>query len=305
MFGVLARNAFILAELKKQKQGCLLRDGHGASVDADLVAALDGLRLSKRCYRKLRDLNPKGQGFCALALESADLSTITDVSGYVEKGLEKGTLLRRGRELMGRGARRRSRRPAARRRAGAAPSPRRQSRPGVRRAAAGAGFAVVVAPSAVPAARRRPRSDSAARRPRPGAGPGLDAASHEPAPAPLWSREDPPGSPPPPHADVPPLFAAAGAWSPEPEAQRPATSAWDWLAPAAPAPAPAPAFDGAYDDDDDFVVPEGLVDVERRSNCSLDAIVAVLHRCATFAAPSAIHGPWSASRVTSAGTTRV
>ena len=30
------------------------------------------------------------------------------------------------------------------------------------------------------------------------------------------------------------------------------------------------------------MVPEGLVDVERRSNCSLDAIVAVLHRCATF-----------------------
>ena len=29
-------------------------------------------------------------------------------------------------------------------------------------------------------------------------------------------------------------------------------------------------------------MPEGLVDVERRSNCSLDAIVAVLHRCAPF-----------------------
>ena len=36
------------------------------------------------------------------------------------------------------------------------------------------------------------------------------------------------------------------------------------------------------DSDDDFVVPEGLVDVERRSNCSLDAIVAVLSQCPTF-----------------------
>ncbi|KAK7249298.1 hypothetical protein SO694_00047157 [Aureococcus anophagefferens] len=62
--------------------------------------------------------------------------------------------------------------------------------------------------------------------------------------------------------------------APRPRARR------DWRADAAAR--GAPAFDGAYDDDDDFVVPEGLVDVERRSNCSLDAIVAVLHRCATF-----------------------
>ncbi|KAH8070899.1 hypothetical protein JL721_4816 [Aureococcus anophagefferens] len=209
MFGALARNAFILAELQKQKRGCLLRDGHGASVDADLVAALDGLRLSKRCYRKLRDLNPKGQGFCALALESADLSTITDVSGYVEKGLEKGTLLRRGRELMDAAPRGAAVAAGRWRRAGAR---RRAASLGLGRAAqrAGAGFAVVVAPSAVPAARRRPRSDSAAvARRGAGAGPAWAAASHEPAPAPLWSREDPPGSPPPPHADVPPLFAAA------------------------------------------------------------------------------------------------
>ncbi|KAK7249300.1 hypothetical protein SO694_00047158 [Aureococcus anophagefferens] len=178
MFGVLARNAFILAELKKQKQGCLLRDGHGASVDADLVAALDGSASPSAATESLRDLNPKGQGFCALALESADLSTITDVSGYVEKGLEKGTLLRRGRELM-------------------------DARPrGAAVAAWRAARALAPAPVAAP-----PVSAWAARAPS-----RLDrAASHEPAPAPLWSREDPPGSPPPPHADVPPLFAAAGA----------------------------------------------------------------------------------------------
>ena len=34
--------------------------------------------------------------------------------------------------------------------------------------------------------------------------------------------------------------------------------------------------------DSDFVVPEGLVDVQRRSNCALDAIVAVLFCCPTF-----------------------
>ena len=34
--------------------------------------------------------------------------------------------------------------------------------------------------------------------------------------------------------------------------------------------------------DSDFVVPEGLVDVERRSNCSLDAIIAVLSQSPTF-----------------------
>ena len=47
--------------------------------------------------------------------------------------------------------------------------------------------------------------------------------------------------------------------------------------PAAASLGPAPV-----DSDDDFVVPEGLVDVERRSNCLLDAIVAVLSQCPTF-----------------------
>ncbi|KAH8090012.1 hypothetical protein JL720_6308 [Aureococcus anophagefferens] len=279
MFGVLARNAFILAELKKQKQGCLLRDGHGASVDADLVAALDGLRLSKRCYRKLRDLNPKGQGFCALALESADLSTITDVSGYVEKGLEKGTLLRRGRELMD------ARRAAPRRRR-RAPAPAPVAAPPV--SAWGAPRSSRRRLRRGRRSLRRPRSAATASirfaavaRSGAGAGPGLDrGVARARAGAALVTRG-------------PARVAAAAArrraaalrsgGCVEPRARSPAPgdSAWDWRA-AAPAPAPAPAFDGAYDDDDDFVVPEGLVDVERRSNCSLDAIVAVLHRCATF-----------------------
>ena len=36
--------------------------------------------------------------------------------------------------------------------------------------------------------------------------------------------------------------------------------------------------------DDGFVVPQGLVDVERRSNCAIDSVVAVLFRCPTFVA---------------------
>ncbi|KAK7234164.1 ubiquitin-protein transferase [Aureococcus anophagefferens] len=102
MFGVLLRNAFVLAELKKKERGCLLRDDLGnGRVDEDLVAALDGFRLSKDCYRSLRDRSRKKQALCALALESMDLSKITDLSGYIEKGLNKGTLLRKGQELMG------------------------------------------------------------------------------------------------------------------------------------------------------------------------------------------------------------
>ncbi|KAH8074611.1 ubiquitin-protein transferase [Aureococcus anophagefferens] len=102
MFGVLLRNAFVLAELKKKERGCLLRDDLGnGRVDEDLVAALDGFRLSKDCYRSLRDRSRKKQALCALALESMDLSKITDLSGFIEKGLNKGTLLRKGQELMG------------------------------------------------------------------------------------------------------------------------------------------------------------------------------------------------------------
>ncbi|KAH8070898.1 hypothetical protein JL721_4815 [Aureococcus anophagefferens] len=97
MFGVLLRNAFVLAELKKKEGGRLLRDDLGnGRVNVDLVAAVDGIRLSKDCYHLLRDLNRKKQALCALALASADFSELADLSGYIEKGLEKGTLLRKG-----------------------------------------------------------------------------------------------------------------------------------------------------------------------------------------------------------------
>ena len=82
---------------------------------------------------------------------------------------------------------------------------------------------------------------------------------------------------------------ARAPWAPPPSA---------WSAPSAPAPPadalwPAtavedpPAWEGdggrrAPRSDSDFVVPEGLVDVERRSNCSLDAIIAVLSQSPTF-----------------------
>ena len=101
MFGVLARNAFVLAELKKKEGGRLQRDDLGnGRVDVDLVAAVDGIRLSKNCYHLLRDLNRKKQALCALALESADFSKLADLSDFIEKGLNKGTLLRKGQELM-------------------------------------------------------------------------------------------------------------------------------------------------------------------------------------------------------------
>ena len=79
-----------------------------------------------------------------------------------------------------------------------------------------------------------------------------------PAPAPAWGSDPPP----------PPLTAA------------PAWGATDPPPPPPPAWSPPPA--APADSDDDFVVPEGLVDVARRSNCSLDAIVAVLSQCPTF-----------------------
>ena len=87
-----------------------------------------------------------------------------------------------------------------------------------------------------------------------GAGLESDGAGAAPAaPVPAWGAVAPPPPPPP------------AAWS-TPDA-----------APLRPAPPFSPV-----DSDDDFVVPEGLVDVERRSNCSLDAIVAVLSQCPTF-----------------------
>ena len=73
---------------------------------------------------------------------------------------------------------------------------------------------------------------------------------------------------PPPAAPVP----AWGAVAPPPP---PPPAAWS-------TPDAAPLRPAPVDSDDDFVVPEGLVDVERRSNCSLDAIVAVLSQCPTF-----------------------
>ena len=101
MFGVLLQNAFVKNELNKKERGCLLRDDLGnGRVDEDLVAALDGFRLVKRCYRSLRDLNRKKQALCALALESMDLSKIKDLSDFIEKGLNEGSLLRKGQELM-------------------------------------------------------------------------------------------------------------------------------------------------------------------------------------------------------------
>ncbi|KAK7249297.1 hypothetical protein SO694_00047159 [Aureococcus anophagefferens] len=119
LFGTLSRNGWILADLKKRKTGNLLQEKlWRPSVDAALVAALDGRRLSNHCYRALRDLDPERQALCALALESADLSTIKGVSGYIEKGLEKGTLLRKGHELVA--ARPREAPPAAQRQAASA-----------------------------------------------------------------------------------------------------------------------------------------------------------------------------------------
>ncbi|KAK7247679.1 ubiquitin-protein transferase, partial [Aureococcus anophagefferens] len=101
LFGMLSRNGWIRADLSKGKTGNLLQEKlWRPSVDAALVAALDGRRLSNHCYRALRDLDPERQALCALALEAADLSKLTDLSGYIEKGLEKGTLLRKGQELM-------------------------------------------------------------------------------------------------------------------------------------------------------------------------------------------------------------
>ena len=106
--------------------------------------------------------------------------------------------------------------------------------------------------------RRRPlrrRGAPSSRRPRrrrhhPRRRPGVREPAPPPAaPVPAWGAVAPPPPPPP------------AAWS-TPDA-----------APLRPAP---------VDSDDDFVVPEGLVDVERRSNCSLDAIVAVLSQCPTF-----------------------
>ena len=137
LFGVLNRNGRILSDLTKGKMAKLLQEKLlRPSVDAALVAALDGRRLSNHCYRVLRDLDPERQALCALALESADLSTIKDVSGYIEKGLEKGTLLRKGHQLVA--ARPREAPPSPPRRAAPPPPPCRPPTPrGRGRSAAG------------------------------------------------------------------------------------------------------------------------------------------------------------------------
>ena len=115
------------------------------------------------------------------------------------------------------------------------------------------------------------------------------ATAWNPAPppppvAPAWGAIEPPASAPPP----PP---AAPAWSPMEPAPPPAAPVPAWGAVAPPPPPPpaawstpdaAPLRPAPVDSDDDFVVPEGLVDVERRSNCSLDAIIAVLSQSPTF-----------------------
>ena len=124
-----------------------------------------------------------------------------------------------------------------------------------------------------------------------------DRAAAPPAPP---AAQAPPawGAPPPPPISpvAPPPARALPVAPPDPLVLPglPGPPAWDAAAavadplwsPAADDGAP-PAWDG--DDasarprsDSDFVVPEGLVDVERRSNCSLDAIIAVLSQSPTF-----------------------
>ncbi|KAH8090014.1 hypothetical protein JL720_6310 [Aureococcus anophagefferens] len=443
LFGTLSRNGWILADLKNGKTGNLLQEKlWRPSVDAALVAALDGRRLSNHCYRALRDLDPERQALCALALESADLSTIKDVSGYIEKGLEKGTLLRKGHELVA--ARPREAPPSPPRRAAPPPPPPAASAPPARPRRASEPAPAAPPPVEArlePAVRRtasafdapvskaevqrrakafadaeglddgcRAALERYAARHADGCVRFLRAAPGEIGNVPVDERSswvsqhaakstfllaasasqlealapelrrvadalaltsdvakalkklsldqqrraaerlaDPGGvlfgvlnrngrilidlkkremadllrdnlgrpsvdaalvaaldgrrlskdcyralrdldperqalcaaaleS-----ADLSTIKDPASAWGPPPSvaASGVAASPWDWPAAGAAAP-PPPAFDGAYDDDDDFVVPEGLVDVERRSNCSLDAIVAVLHRCATF-----------------------
>ena len=87
MFGVADRNAFILSDLdkgaKKSRLLCNTRYFADAAVDADLVAALDGVRLSEACYDMLRNLSAAQQARCALGLKTVDLATIGDPSAYI------------------------------------------------------------------------------------------------------------------------------------------------------------------------------------------------------------------------------
>ena len=87
MFGVADRNVFILSDLskgvKKSRLLCNTRYFADVAVDADLAAAVDGVRLSEACYGMLRNLSAAQQARCALGLKTVDLATIGDPSAYI------------------------------------------------------------------------------------------------------------------------------------------------------------------------------------------------------------------------------
>ncbi len=111
---------------------------------------------------------------------------------------------------------------------------------------------------------------------------GESAASKQAPPPPVWGSGPPPPPPPPsvspaaaPPAAARPLRAVAARWAPHQLVQ--ATEAR--LASAPPPPRPVTASQRSRGR---ASVTAPFVDVERRSNCALDAIIAVLLRCSSF-----------------------